>query len=458
MLARRIAVAVALATTALGVPAVPAAVAQDTPNEAKVRDLIDAARRPCKLKPPLSSGVSEFDAGYGGVKEVSATFVRKDPFGSSDDIVVARWEIRAGKPKPQPLDPLAGEVNRRCRDDAVKPDSAYDWRSLPYFGGYDQANLYLITNDRWNRADQLTKHLPNQTGAQDWGEIGGFIWRGECDPGKDSVRLSRTIFLPGRPWDGADIRAGVTMADGVLSPAARSITEVDVLLNGERILKVRKSGFSSDFDEVPARVFRHGANKIVIEAKKRKTGKCNKGRASRLVGVEFWMYASYVSDLAVQVPEHASAPGLQGIPVPFTLVNKGPSDIPEARLAFTFTIHTSGGKVLLQHSGAGECEPAPPYLLQPPTFGNTFVCRVRNIERRESKTFDWGVIPGWPEGENYWSGSLGWTSGISGMRETDVSNQNSGRTIQACRNGDTRCGPPTQGRPAAALVSTRLLP
>ena len=457
MLARQIAVAAVLATTALGVAAVPAAVAQDTQNEAKVRDLIDAALRPCKLRPPNSSGVSEYDAGYGGVKEVSATFVRKDPFGSSDEIVVARWEIRPGKPKPQPLDPLAGEVNRRCDDAPDKPDSAYDWRSLPYFGGYDQAYLYLITSDRWNRADQVTKHLPNQTGAQDWGEIGGFIWRGECDPGKDSVRLSRTVFLPGRPWDGADIRAGVTMPDGVLGPAARSVTEVNVLLNGERILKVRKRGDAFDFDEVPARAFRHGANRIVIEAEKRKTGKCNKGKSSRLVGVEFWMYASYVSDLAVQVPEHASQPGLEGLPVPFTLVNKGPSDIPEARLAFAFSIHTSGGKGLLKHSGAGECEPEPPYLLLPPTFGITFVCRVRDIERGESKKFEWGVTPGWPEGENYWSATLSWTSGISGMRETDVSNQNSARTIKACRNGDTRCKQP-QGRPGAALVSTRLLP
>ena len=138
-------VVVALALGATGVH-----VAQATPAESKVRDLIDAARRACKLEPPASSGVSEYDSGFGGVREVSATVVRKGvgrppPTRSRR----ARWEIRDGKLKP--LDPMAGEINRRCGDDPGKPGSPFDWRSLPYFGGYDQAYLYLITSERWDR-------------------------------------------------------------------------------------------------------------------------------------------------------------------------------------------------------------------------------------------------------------------------------------------------------------------
>lgn len=423
----KVGVVVALALGTTGVH-----VAQATPAEEKVRDLIDAARRACKLEPPTSTGVSEYDSGFGGVREVSATVVRKAPAGSSDEVASARWEIRDGKLKP--LDPMAGEINRRCGDDPGKPDSAFDWRSLPYFGGYDQAYLYLITSDRWDGADQVTKHMPAATGSQEWGEIGGYIWRGECDPGQDSVRLQRTIFLPGRPFGGLDIRAGVTMADGVLGPAARPVTEVDVLLNGERILKVKKRGFPDDFDEIPARLFRHGANKIVIEAEKRKTGKCNKGRSSRLVGVEFWMYASYVSDLAVWVSGRNRPTYVEAT---FNLVNKGPSDIPEARFAFTFTIHSSGAKARLFYDGAGECEPPPPYGIYPPTFGISFVCRVPDIERGESKTFTLVIALDLAQNQDYASASLGWTSGISGMRETDVSNQNGSAQVETCRGGCT---------------------
>ena len=438
----KVCVTVALALGTTGVQ-----LAQATPAEEKVRDLIDGARRACKLEPPLNSGVSEYDSGFAGVKEVSATFARKGPAGTSDEIVVARWEIRDGKPKP--LDPLAGEVNRRCGDDPGKPGSPFEWRSLPYFGGYDQAYLWLITSKRWDGAEQVTKHLPSGTGSQEWGEVGGYIWRGECDPGKDSVRLKRTVFLPGRPYGGTDIRAGVNTLGGVFSPRARPVTELKVLLNGERILKVNKRGDAFDFGEVPARLFRHGANNIVIEAEKRQTGKCNAGRSSTLVGVEFFLYATYASDLAVDVPQHGTSNAF-GIDVPFKVVNNGPSDIPEARFAFTFTVHSSGGKAVLSHSGAGDCEPEPPYLIVPPTFGISFACRVRDIERGDSKTFTFRITPGFADGQNYWSASLGWSSGISGMGETDGSNQNGSRTITGCRNGDTRCGQP------AARTSLRL--
>jgi hypothetical protein len=422
-------------------------VAQGTPAETRAIDLIDAARGPCKLEPPRSSGVSEYDSGFGGVREVSATVVRKGVGGSTtSEVATARWEIRDANLKP--LDPMAGEINRRCREDPGKPNTPSEWRSLPYFGGHDQAFLYLITSKRWDGAKQVTKHLPNTTGSQDWGEAGGYIWRRECDPGRDSVRLQRTIFLPGRPFGGADIRAGVNTLGGVFGPRARPVTEVDVLLNGQRILRVKKRGDAFDFDEVPARLFRHGANRVVIEAKKRRTGKCNKGRSSALVGVEFSLYATYGSDLAVEVPAHGQNSAF-GIDVPFTVVNEGPSDIPEAVLAFSFTIHTTGGKAVLQRSGAGDCEPEPPYLIEPPTFGILFVCRVRNIERGESKSFTWRVIPGLPEGETYWSGTLSWLSRISGMGEVDGSNQNGGRTITGCFQGDPRCAQAgTSVRPA----------
>ena len=444
-------VTVALVLGTTGFAATPVAgaarVAQDSGAEARVSDLIDAARRACKLEPPRRSGISEYDSGFGGVREVSASVVRKGPAGTSDEVATARWEIRDGKLKP--LDPMAGEISRRCGDDPGKPNSPSEWRSLPYFGGYNQAFLFLITSKRWDHADQVTKHLPNQTGSQEWGETGGYIWRGECDPGKDSVRLTRTVFLPGKPYGGTDIRAGVYTLGGVFGPGARPVTEVDVLLNGERILKVKKRGDAFDFGEVPARLFRHGANKVVIEAEKRQTGKCNAGRSSTLVGAEFFLYATYASDLAVEVPQHATSNAF-GIDVPFKVVNNGPSDIPEARFAFTFTIHSSGGKAVLQHSGAGDCEPQPPYLIQPPTFGISFVCRVRDIERGDSKPFTFRIVPGFAEGQNYWSASLGWSSGISGMGELDGSNQNGGRTITGCRNGDTRCGQP------AARASLRL--
>ena len=451
MLARLLTLAVVLGATPFGIAAIsmagPAHVAQGSQAEAKVRDLIDAADRACKLEPPRSSGISEYDSGVGGIKEVSATVVRKGVGGSTTpEVVVARWEVRDGKLKP--LDPMAGEINRRCGDDPGKPGSPFEWRSLPYFGGYDQAYLSLITSERWDRADQVTKHLPNQTGLQDWGEAGGYIWRGECDPGRDSVRLKRTIFLPGRPFGGADIRAGVNTLGGVLGPGARPVTEVEVLLNGERILKVKKRGDHFDFGEVPARLFRDGANRVVIEAEKRATGKCNKGRASQLVGVEFFLYATYGSDLAVEVPAHGRGTPF-GLDVPFKVVNKGPSGIPEAVIALAFSIHTSGGKAVLTHSGAGDCVPESPYLIQPPTFGIAFVCRVRDIDRGESKSFTLRVVPGWPEGGTYWSASLGWSSRISGMGEVDGSNQNSGRTLTACRGGDTRCGP---ARAAAASL------
>ena len=381
--------------------------------------------------------------------------VRKGVGGSSTgEVATARWEIREDKLRP--LDPMAGEINRRCGDDPGKPGSPFEWRSLPYFGGYDQAFLYLITSKRWDRAKQVTKHLPNTTGSQDWGEVGGYVWRGECDPGSDSVRLTRTVFLPGRPFDGADIRAGVNTLGGVFGPNARPVTEVQVLLNGQRILQVNKRGDAFDFGDVPARLFRHGANKVVIEAEKRKTGKCNKGRSSTLVGVEFSLYATYGSDLAVEVPEDGVSNAF-GIDVPFTVVNNGPSGIPEAAMLFSFQVHSTGGKAVLQHSGDSDCDPEPPYLIQPPTFGITFVCRIRNIERGESKSFTFRITPGFADNQNYWSATLGWSSRISGMGEVDGSNQNGGRTITGCRNGDTRCGT-QQGRPEAALFNTRLLP
>jgi hypothetical protein len=443
-----ITVALVLGTTA------PAA--QGTPAEDRVRDLIDAADRPCKLERPRSSGISEYDSGFGGVREVGATVVRKGVGGSSSgEVASARWEIRDDKLRP--LDPMAGEINRRCDKDPGKPDSAFDWRSLPYFGGYDQAFLYLITNGRWDGAEEVkrTRHLPNSTGSQDWGEIGSYVWRGRCDPGADSVTLKRTIFLPGKPFGGADIRAGVNTLGGIFGPGARPVTEVTVRFNGQRILKVNKRGDAFDFDDVPARVFRDGANNVVIKAEKRQTGKCNKGRSSALVGVEFSLYATYGSDLAVEVPTHGTS-GAFGIDVPFTVVNKGPSGIPEAAFAFSFTVHSSGGKAVLTPKGAGECDEQF-YLIQPPGFGVSFVCRVRDIERGESKNFSITVTPGFADGQNYWSGSLSWLSRISGMGEVDGSNQNGGRTITGCRNGDTRCTQ-QQGRPEAALVNTRLLP
>ena len=439
-------VALVLGATGLGLAAAPIAgaahLAQDSPAEAKVRDLIDAARRACKLEPPQRTGVSEYDSGFGDLREVSATLVRKGVAGSSGDAVSARWEIRDGKLKP--LDPMAGEVNRRCGDDPGKPGSPSQWRSLPYFGGYDQAYLYLITSKRWDNTDQVTKHLPTATGSQEWGEIGGYIWRGRCDPGKDSVKLTRTVHLPGRPFGGADVRGGVNTLGGVFGPGARPITSVEVSLNGQTILKVKKNGDAFDFDDVPAKAFRHGANKVVIEAEKRKTGKCNKGNSSTLVGVEFSLYATYGSDLAVEVPQNATSHAM-GIDVPFKVVNKGPSDIPEAAFSFSFVIHTSGGKAAVTPSGAGACEPQPPYILQPPTFGKSFVCRVRDIKRGEAKNFVVTIVPGFPAGETYWSSTLTWLSRISGMGEVDGSNQNGGRNIEGCHSGDTRCGPPAAG-------------
>jgi len=445
-------VAVALVLGTTGFAATPIAgaarVAQGSAAEAKARNLIDAARRACKLEPPSSTGVSEYDSGFGGVREVSATVVRKGPAGTSDEVASARWEIRDGKLKP--LDPMAGEINRRCGDDPGKPGTPFEWRSLPYFGGYDQAYLYLITSKRWDNADQVTKHMPNTTGSQEWGEIGGYIWRGQCDPGRDSVKLRRTVHLPGRPFGGTDIRAGVNTLGGVFGPGARPITTVDVSLNGETILKVKKNGDAFDFADVPAKAFRHGANKVVIEAEKRKTGKCNKGRSSTLVGVEFSLYATYGSDLQVVVPESATSHAF-GLDVPFKVVNKGPSDIPEAAFSFSFTIHTSGAAGRVDFSGAGACEPEPPYVLSPPTFGKSFVCRVRDIKRGDAKSFVFTIVPDFRDGRTFWSATLSWSSRISGMGEVDASNQNGSRHITGCANrDDPRC------KPAPAGASLRL--
>ncbi|HYH57651.1 MAG TPA: hypothetical protein VD790_00325 [Thermoleophilaceae bacterium] len=432
--------AVVLATS-LAAP-LPASAA--SPAENKARDLIDAARKPCKLEPPTSTGVSVSDSGFGGVKEVSATVVRKPPVGTSGAVAGARWEVDDGKLRP--LDPMAGEINRRCGDDPGKPDSPFDWRSLPYFGGYDQAYLYLITSKRWGRADQVTKHLPGETGSQDWGEVGGYIWSEECDPGKDSVRLERTVHLPGRPFGGAPIRGSLNTLGSILGPDARPITTVKVLLNGQTILRVKKNGDPFDFDDIPAKLFKSGANRVEIRAEKRRTGKCNSRNAPTLVGVEFSLYATYGSDLKVVVPEHARSNAF-GIDIPFTVVNKGPSDIPEARFAFSFTIHTEGGKAVLSHMGAGDCD-LKREVIQPPRFGESFTCRVPDIERGESKKFAIRVVPGLPDGEDYWGASLTWSSRIAGMGEVDGSNQNGLRHITGCFIGkDPRCpkDPPASG-------------
>jgi hypothetical protein len=120
-------------------------------------------------------------------------------------------------------------------------------------------------------------------------------------------------------------------------------------------------------------------------------------------------------------------------------------------LAFSFTIHTSGSAGAIAFSGAGACDPEPPYVVRPPTFGISFVCRVRDIKRGDSKTFTFRIVPDFRDGRTYWSATLGWSSRISGMGEVDPSNQNGARQITGCLDrADPRCSQ------AAAGASMRL--
>jgi hypothetical protein len=276
---------------------------------------------------------------------------RVRPFGEVRLRTTADWIVDAKGATPD--SPLAGRLAAACKADPGPPGTPEAWHSLPYLdaGG----DLYLTGNERWPGA---VSTVP--TGSSDlslasypWGERYRFVWGATCMTGKQTVRLHRTVYAPGVPVDASISLASLALRPG--SAATNPVRSLRLLVNGREAFVVHGSGAPpAMLPEDALRLFRYGANDVVLEAQKRPSRTCNHGPSSLQVGIAFELVAHFRSTLGTPGDGDFVVPGFHRagtswyarVPrtgertgsLQFTIRNGGPSGDPGA----TFRLDLDG--------------------------------------------------------------------------------------------------------------------
>jgi hypothetical protein len=173
----------------------------------------------------------------------------------------------------------------------------------------DYHELALASNNLMSGAKPVDKAYPVRglvPKAQP--ESGGPIWTFHCPAAAESVKFSRSVWLPGPPNYGGSFTYGTDVGRSELG----SVTSIDLIVNGNVIvhepLRAYSVGTQGTTQRVPldaaaVKAFRYEQNTIQVRVHKRKTpGGCNKADPATRVGVWFTLAGQFQTDLALNPP------------------------------------------------------------------------------------------------------------------------------------------------------------
>jgi hypothetical protein len=190
----------------------------------------------------------------------------------------------------------------------------------------------------------------------------GPIWTFKCTNSAETVKFSRSVWLPGPPNYGGSFTYGSVLGQR----EAGALTSINLTVNGDVIVSERMPYQTAYFrvavSGTAVNAFHYGNNTISVSVHKRKThGACNTRNPATQLGVLFRVKGQFETDLAVNPPEpieyHKLAPGqtyTQGIYANFR--NQGPSWEPNGMLQ----VNVTGAQSAVLGSGVGTAAPGPP--------------------------------------------------------------------------------------------------
>ena len=198
-------------------------------------------------------------------------------------------------------------------------------------------------------------------------ESGGPIWTFHCPAAAESVKFSRSVWLPGPPNYGGSFTYGTDVGRDELG----SLTSIDLIVNGEvivheplRAYTVGTQGTTQRVSLGPAalKAFRFEQNTVQVRVHKRATrGGCNTANPATRVGVWFTLAGQFETDLALNPPSPDRytklAPNqtfVQSVGVNFH--NLGPAWEPNG----SFLLNVEGAQQFALGNGLGAPAPSAP--------------------------------------------------------------------------------------------------
>lgn len=214
------------------------------------------------------------------------------------------------------------------------------WFNLPYFqSGYGW--FRLVTNPatfggvRISNQAPLSNPYPGPTPEELSGKTLESIWGPRCKRDVQTVTFNRKVFLPGVP----DVLQASLFSQTVSSYAPAPINFVALKVNGTTVLTYGKGAVPTTANRTLVDVralgaeFVYGENTITVVARKKKTFKPHPQagaycQGDNRFGVGMELYGEFTADVATTGPAPGAATGSStSAVIPFTVTNKGPSDL-----------------------------------------------------------------------------------------------------------------------------------
>lgn len=411
--------AVALPGAAGAGSGTPATTVDDPTTSAQavtlVRDVVTASTKACKLSGVAVRHLRATPAG----RLIRVTFKRPQPKGAV--FYVPFGKVVAG-------DPMAGRIAHECEaKDPPKPRSRNDWKGLPYWNWQTGAFDVVSNGDRWRGARRVTGIKPGALGKRPtWTDRQDVVWGSRCRSGKQSIRLRRTLYLPGAPEGKVAValagRAFQRSGSGRGRPV-RAITRMELRVNGRRVLRTSSSDGSA---RISSTAWRVGTNRLELRATKKSTGACNRGSKGLQLGIEARITSlskHFVGDLSVKRARPTSEQGR--LTFGFDITNKGPSAVIdgtfEARVEFSGGIRLRPGVVHYRSTRKDTTCTSTPVTAD--STGVKLTCVVARLTRGRKETIKLGVAPVVPNGAKEQI-DVRWTArGYQDLRNSDHQGQ-----------------------------------
>lgn len=215
------------------------------------------------------------------------------------------------------------------------------WFDIPYF--YSSYGWFrLVTNPgtfggvRISNASPLSTPYPGPTPEEVSGSTLESIWGVKCKRDVQTVTFQRKVFLPGAP----DVLQASLFSQTVSSYAPPPITAATLKVNGATVLEYLKGTVPKYPNRTLVDVaasggdFRYGENTITVVARKKKTLKPHPQagaycQGDNRFGVGMELYGEFTADVATTgpTPGGSAQSGPNSAVIPFTITNKGPSDL-----------------------------------------------------------------------------------------------------------------------------------
>ena len=240
--------------------------------------------------------------------------------------------------------------------------SAASAQAAPGYLADDYHQLALGSNQFMSGAKFVGKSYPVQLSPKTSPESYGPIWKFSCPAAAETVKFSRSVWLPGPPNYGGEFTYGSALGQNELS----KLSTIDLIVNGNVIVhEPLPSGngvYRVPVSGAALNAFHYGNNTITASVVKLKTsGTCNTGNPATQLGVVFELEGQFQTDLALNPPEpityHKLAPGTTYADiVTVNFRNQGPAWEPNGM----FQVNVDGAQYAYWGNGTGSPAPGPP--------------------------------------------------------------------------------------------------